>query len=106
MFTVHCPRHGSEVLLSERHIVALDPADATGPSTRTPPAGGGPSDAIDLARSLPPPAAVSDPITDAGTLAMVAALAATHERSGDLDATLRTALRMLRDLGRFAMKWH
>jgi hypothetical protein len=24
MFTVHCPRHGSEVLLSERRIVGLD----------------------------------------------------------------------------------
>jgi hypothetical protein len=27
MFSVHCPRHGSEVLLSERHIVGLDPSD-------------------------------------------------------------------------------
>ncbi len=75
----------------------------TAPSTRTPPAGGGPADVIDLARSLPPPAAMSDPVTDAGTLAIVAALAAAHERSGDLDATVRSALRMLRDLGRFAM---
>ena len=24
MFTVHCPRHGSEVLLSERRIVGID----------------------------------------------------------------------------------
>jgi hypothetical protein len=24
MFTVQCPRHGSEVLLSESHIVGLD----------------------------------------------------------------------------------
>jgi hypothetical protein len=27
MFTVHCPRHGSEVLLNERRIVALEPDD-------------------------------------------------------------------------------
>jgi hypothetical protein len=27
MFSVHCPRHGSEVLLSERHILGLDPSD-------------------------------------------------------------------------------
>ncbi|HEX6167832.1 MAG TPA: hypothetical protein VFZ30_13645 [Acidimicrobiales bacterium] len=27
MFFVHCPRHGSEVLLSERHIVSLDSSD-------------------------------------------------------------------------------
>jgi hypothetical protein len=26
MFTVHCPRHGSEVLLSESRIVGLDPS--------------------------------------------------------------------------------
>jgi hypothetical protein len=25
MFTVHCPRHGSEVLLNERRITALEP---------------------------------------------------------------------------------
>jgi hypothetical protein len=24
MFTVHCPRHGSEVLLTERHILGID----------------------------------------------------------------------------------
>lgn len=24
MFSVHCPRHGSEVLLTERHIVGID----------------------------------------------------------------------------------
>lgn len=27
MFSVHCPRHGSNVLLTERHITALDTAD-------------------------------------------------------------------------------
>jgi hypothetical protein len=27
MFSVHCPRHGTEVLLTERHIVGLDPSD-------------------------------------------------------------------------------
>jgi hypothetical protein len=27
MFSVHCPQHGTEVLLSERHIVGLDPSD-------------------------------------------------------------------------------
>jgi hypothetical protein len=27
MFSVHCPRHGSEVLLSERHITGLEPTD-------------------------------------------------------------------------------
>jgi hypothetical protein len=27
MFSVHCPRHGSEVLLSERRIIGLDPSD-------------------------------------------------------------------------------
>jgi hypothetical protein len=27
MFSVHCPRHGSEVLLSARHIVGIDPSD-------------------------------------------------------------------------------
>jgi hypothetical protein len=27
MFIVHCPRHGSEVLLNERRIVALEPDD-------------------------------------------------------------------------------
>ena len=27
MFTVHCPRHGSDVLLNERRIVALEPDD-------------------------------------------------------------------------------
>jgi hypothetical protein len=27
MFTVQCPRHGSEVLLSERHILGLDPSE-------------------------------------------------------------------------------
>jgi hypothetical protein len=26
MFSVHCPRHGSEVLLNERHITAIDPS--------------------------------------------------------------------------------
>lgn len=26
MFTVHCPRHGSEVLLPERHITGLEQA--------------------------------------------------------------------------------
>jgi hypothetical protein len=26
MFSVHCPRHGGEVLLTERHIVSLDSA--------------------------------------------------------------------------------
>jgi hypothetical protein len=26
MFSVHCPRHGGEVLLSERHIVGLGPS--------------------------------------------------------------------------------
>jgi hypothetical protein len=27
MFSVHCPTHGSEVLLTERHIVGLDNSD-------------------------------------------------------------------------------
>jgi hypothetical protein len=27
MFSVNCPRHGSEVLLTERHITALEPGD-------------------------------------------------------------------------------
>jgi hypothetical protein len=27
MFIVHCPRHGSEVLLNERRITALEPDD-------------------------------------------------------------------------------
>jgi hypothetical protein len=28
MFSVHCPEHGTEVLLSERHIAALVPTEA------------------------------------------------------------------------------
>ncbi len=27
MFSVHCPTHGTEVLLSERRIVSIDPAE-------------------------------------------------------------------------------
>lgn len=27
MFSVHCPTHGSEVLLTERHILSLDNSD-------------------------------------------------------------------------------
>jgi len=27
MFSVHCPRHGSEVLLNERHILGIDSSD-------------------------------------------------------------------------------
>lgn len=26
MLSVHCPRHGSQVLLSERHILAIEPS--------------------------------------------------------------------------------
>jgi hypothetical protein len=26
MFAVHCPRHGSQVLLTERHIVGMEPS--------------------------------------------------------------------------------
>jgi len=40
---------------------------------------------------------------DAGLLALIAALAGTQTHTGDLDATLRAATRMLRDLGRFSM---
>ena len=27
MFSVQCPRHGSEVLLTERHITGIEPTD-------------------------------------------------------------------------------
>jgi hypothetical protein len=30
MFSVHCPRHGSDVLLPERHITGLDTDAADG----------------------------------------------------------------------------
>jgi hypothetical protein len=30
MFSVHCPRHGSDVLLPERHIIGLDTDAADG----------------------------------------------------------------------------
>jgi len=82
---------------------AVPPTAPTVRTVRVPPDADGPADITDLQRPHPISADPADPLTDAGALAIVAALAIAHERSGDLDATLRATLRVLRDLGRFSM---